>query len=144
MSPQNIDFTYGGDPDNNDVDAVRFEVGDTAIERPLVRDNEIKYALQKEGSVLRAAARIADHLAARFAREGTIRVSSVTNEKIDVSKEYRELAKALRQRAITASSFVIPSISKDAKRANETDTDIVQPSMKRGMHTHRDTLLSTD
>ena len=56
---------------------MRYEVGDTDEKMQLIQDEEIYYALSKEGTVLKAAARCAEALAAKFAREATVRTASL-------------------------------------------------------------------
>lgn len=124
-----------GDPSASAKDAVRFEVGDTDKTKPQVQDEDIYYVLGLNSQiVLKAAARIAEHLAAKYTRMGSVRNATIANDKMNVAKEYRELANRLRARATRATSFIAPSISVSEKETNELDTDIVQGRIKRGIH----------
>ena len=127
-------FSYQAQPLTREIDAVRVEIGDTLEREHLVEDEEIEYALSKEGSVLRAAARICEQLAARFAPKDSIRVSTVAASKLTVTSKYLTLAGILRRKAVSAGSFIMPSLSQADKDANALDGDIPQPSFYRGIH----------
>ena len=126
-------FTYT-DPSSRDQDAVRAEVGDTIEAQHLVEDEEIKYAIKKEGTVLKAAARVCEMLAARFAKAEGFRGATVQTIKTTISGKYIQMANRLRARGIRAGSFVAPSVYQDEKDLSTEDTDIVQPAFSRGMH----------
>ncbi len=128
-----MSFSYLGTPLTRDIDAVREEVGDTLERDHLVEDEQIQYALTREGTVLNAAARVCEQLAARFASRDMFRSSNVSASKITVTAKYLMLAKILRGKSVTAGSFVVPSISVADKDENELDEDIVQPAFKKGM-----------
>ncbi len=128
-----MSFTYNNNPTNDSSDAVRFEVGDTIDKVHLVEDEQIAYALAKEdNNVLRAAARVADALAARFARQDIIRTGSVTTDKSSITQRFIALANRLRQR-VGPTEFVSNLLSKSGHDARKSDSSIVQPSFKRGM-----------
>jgi hypothetical protein len=129
-----MSYSYSGDPATSDRDAVRYEVGDTNEKIHLVQDEEINYALIKEGTILKAAARIAEGLAARYARESTTRSSVYTSFQGDVQKHYEELSKKLRARSIRSGNFRFPAMSKDAKEKNRLESDLNRTTIYRGIH----------
>ena len=131
-------WTYAGDPAANNRDSVRFELGDVNIKRPLVSDEEIAHAITQEGSNLKAAARCAEHLAAKFAREDIVRTSTFGTEKSEISKQFRMIASRLRRRSARAASLLMPSLVKTDKEAMEDDTTLTKPAFKRGMQKHPD------
>lgn len=138
-----MSFTYNNNPLNDPSDAVRLEVGDTVEKTHLVEDEAIAYALDKEdNNVLRAAARIADQLAARFARQETVRTGNVTTDKSSIAKRYTDLANRLRQR-IGPTSFITNALDKAAHAAHAADTSIIQPAFKRGMNKNPNTSGAT-
>jgi hypothetical protein len=131
-------FTYL-DPQGRDQDAVRFEIGDTIERDHQVEDEDILYALEKEGeNVCRAAARICEALAARYAAKEVFRAGTFQSQKTSIATKYLALARRLRARAIGAGAFIVPSISVSTKSSYETDTDIPQPAFKRGLHDNED------
>ena len=100
MPRRPIQDAYDGDPALNDVAAVRFEVGDTVEGDYLLSEEEINYALHLEGTILKAAARCAEHLAARHAREAGERTASVTIDHSVKYKHFSMLARKLRARSM--------------------------------------------
>ena len=94
-----IQGAYTGDPAVDNIAAVRFEVGDVVEGDYLLSDPEIQYALDREGSILKAAARCAESLAARFAREAGERTAQVTLDQSVKYRHYSMLARKLRNRS---------------------------------------------
>ena len=126
-------FTYGNDPAANDLDAVRYRIGDTTKERPLLDDREINFELaNKGGNVFLAAAASADALQARFSRIPDIRVGDITKSFGKVAEAFKNLAKQLRNEARKFAKASAPDIRKSTKRALEEDTDLTQPEFSIG------------
>jgi hypothetical protein len=130
-------WNYSGRPDSNDRDKVRFLVGDTDRNCPLVQDEEIAWALSSQSTITVAAAVCCEAIAARYGRLATVRVGDVSKNCGDISKAFRERAKELRDNdssdlaALALPSFGGLSISQKETLAN--DTDAVQPSFQKGM-----------
>lgn len=130
-----IEVTYLRDPSVDDIAKVRFEIGDTEQGSYQLDDKEIAYALDREGNnIYLAAARCADHLAARYARKGEIRTGGMTINKISPHRYYLELAVKLRRRATNSSSFVMLGTDTARISSLKTDTSITQPKFTVGMH----------
>lgn len=130
-------WTYGGDPSASDRDAVRFEIQDTDPASPLVQDEEIAYALLREGNVLAAAARCCEALARKFAGKGDVSITSagdsVKRSYSSMARTYAELATGLRSRATLSSGAPWHGGgSKARKDALRRDSDRVQPAFARG------------
>lgn len=119
-----MSYSYSGDPAASDKDAVRFEIGDTNEKTQLIQDEEIYYSLQKEGTVLKAAARCAESLAARFAREENVRTSTFASLRSMLQQHYEDLAKKLRVRGQRRGNFVCPSMTHSGKMWNRLDRDL--------------------
>jgi len=116
------------------VGQVRFELGDTNQNQHLVEDEDIEHALDLENNVvLRAAARICDMLATRFASKEDFRVGTAQVSKNTISAKFINLANRFRARSLTTESFVMPALSRATKETHTTDTDIPQPAFSRGM-----------
>ncbi len=127
-----MSFTYNNAPLTDSNDEVRFLLGDKRKDIHLIEDEEITYALDKENNnAHHAAARLADGLSARFAREAIVRTGSITTSHGSVSKQFADLANRLRQ-AVAVTPFVSNLTDKGVHDAQKIDTSIIQPSIKRG------------
>ena len=127
-----MSFSYEGTPLTKINDEVRFLLGDTVEQKEQVSDEEIAYALDKESNrAHHAAARLADGLSGKYARESSIRTGSITTGKGSLAKHFSDLAMRLRQ-AIAPTAFISNLTDKGVHDAQKIDTSIVQPSMKRG------------
>lgn len=133
-----MSFSYSGDPTASDIDAVRFEIGDTNEKTQLIQNEEIAYSIKKEGTVLKGAARCAEALAARFARDATTRTSVYSSQQGEIQKHFEMLAKKLRARAITRGNFRFPAMSRETKQANRENRDLNLTTAHRGMHQNLD------
>jgi hypothetical protein len=137
-------FTYNSNPTGRTIDAVRLEVGDYLDNQHELEDEEILYAFGVEGSVVKAAARCCEILAAKFAKKEGFRGGTIQTEKTTISGKYRQQARLLRARGITSAAFIMPALSQTDKDNNTTNTDIPQPSFYRGMHKNPDTDVDSD
>lgn len=92
-------FTYSGNPSESEVDAVRFLIGDTDDEEPLLHDEEIIYLSSLwtlQFSIYWTAAMAAEAIAARFAREVTFNSDSQTISTSELQQKYLTMAERLR------------------------------------------------
>lgn len=126
-------WSYSGDPQASDRDYVRFLVGDTEKESPLLDNREVEAGIAKEPTLENAAAFLLENLARKFSQKTSINVGGIS---IDCSK----LATAFKERAeeLRADSYVLalPSfggLTKSGKRVLDEDSDAVQPSFRIGM-----------
>ena len=132
-------FTY--DPSALDTEPlyeVRFIIGDTAIDKPLLDDEEIEYYLAKyDDAVQMTAVKCCEAIAAKYAKFSKKRVNGVEVEIEDVAGKYMRLAKHLRAN-IAATSGVTGApwavTRKSQKDAINEDSDLINPAFKRGMH----------
>lgn len=140
-----MSFNYTNQPLTEKNDEVRFLLGDTKDEKHLVEEEEITYALDKHNDdAHRAAARLADGLSARYAREAIVRTGSVTTSLGSISFQFAKLATRLRQ-AVAPTVFIDNLTDKAVHDAQKIDTSIMQPSMKRGMNSiNRSTVSNSD
>lgn len=98
-------FSYSNDPALNRMDAARFLVGDTDAATAMLDDAEVEYALDQHGSPERAAAALADALAAQVAKKMD---KAVGPAKIAYSQQFDHyIALATRLRATASASTVI-------------------------------------
>lgn len=134
---------YSGDPAHCAICDVRALVGDIVNNDQLVPDELITAAVTSTGNNYLAAARMAEHLAMRFAREADTTINdgsgaSRTNSLSQRAAAFRAMAKELRASASSTSNVAaMPwagGISVADKEARESDTDRVAPSFTIGMH----------
>jgi hypothetical protein len=131
-------MVYSGDPSASDADAVRFLIGDTSTSAPTFADAEVTYALTLEGSVLRAAAQLAEILAA----DDTLIDKSIGDLSISRAQQadkLAKLAKRLRMRATLGAAIYAGGVSLDDKETYLEDSDVNQPTFWRGQFDHPDT-----
>lgn len=120
------------------MDLVRFLIGDTDSEDPFFQDAEINGLITLEGDPRKAAAKGAETLAAKFARQVDETVGRVKQNCSQAYDHYKDLAKSLRLDA--AARVPVPyaggiSISdKDTVRDNE---DRVASTFTRSLHDSR-------
>jgi hypothetical protein len=132
-------WTYVG-PGEDAKDEVRFLVGDTIATDPLITDEEILHAIEMWTNSYRAAAAIADALAARFAREVSHSADGQSYSASDISKHYIALAdrlriEAQRQIAKTAAPYA-GGISHAEREKDDQDDDLIDHAFRSHMHDH--------
>ena len=133
-----MSFTYLNNPKDRKLDAVRLELGDTTEQTHLIEDEEIEYLLERASdSVLGAAARGADAIAAKFAREETVRFSGSSVDKAAAQQHYSDLANALRARIASPDAFVVNARNAGQYQRNATNKNAVHGSFYRGMFSGR-------
>lgn len=140
-------WTYTGDPRSSEKDEVRFLVGDTDFDDGQVQDEEVLYALQVEGSTLRAAVRVARAIAAHYARAVEKQVGDLKIKASEKYKNYLDIMKALEEEAagsIPGASPFAGGISKTQKDTQENDSDRVEPAFSRGMMDNPNTSSAED
>jgi hypothetical protein len=100
-----MSWTYSQDPTNSAKDAVRYLIGDTIQEEPLVQDEEINFNLMEvNNEYYRAAANTCISISATFARQAqqvskTVGGLSLSQEYADRGQRYEKLAQALLERS---------------------------------------------
>jgi len=139
-------WTYGGDPDANARDAIRFLTGDTDTNDQLLSDEEITW-VNKEvtGSTTAttglydAAARCCISVASKFSRLADQAVGDLKVSMSQKAKAYRLQAEELAGLASREGNVPVPyagGISISGKEAVEDDTDRVRPWFSSGQFTN--------
>ena len=127
-------WTYTGDPENVTRDAVRLNYGDIVTTNQLLQDAEVDYAYAEEGSVLAAAARCCEILAAKFADLADNRkLGSLSITFSEKSQRFTQKAKDLRKRAMAYATPYAGGISDAKEEIFEDDSDLIQPVFERDM-----------
>lgn len=100
-----MSWTYSADPTSSNKDAVRWLVGDTNPDAPLVQDEEINFCLMEfNGEIYRAASVTARNIAAFFTSEAQSSSKSVGGLSLsksfgDKAQRYERLSKSLLARS---------------------------------------------
>lgn len=131
MAGQATGSTYGNDPANSPLDHVRLLVGDTVCSTAYLKDAEILFLIQEEGSAAHAAPRAAEAIAAQLSRKVDTKTGGVSKSLSQLAKAYLDLAKTLRARADELVAPVATGISKAEKQTDAADADLVQPFFRR-------------
>jgi len=129
-------WTYGGDPDANARDAIRFLCGDTDTNDQLLNDDEIAW-LNKEvtGSTTAttglygAAYRACLTIASKFSREADKSVGDLSISMAQKAHAYRDQANVLKSLAMAEGGVPTPyagGISLSDKEIDQDDSDIVR------------------
>lgn len=132
-------WNYSGRPDTNERDKVRFLIGDTCKENPLVQDEEIAFTLGKFPEVELAAALCCRAIAAKFSRQVNTTVGGVSRSCSDLAKAFAARATELDPDDMTtgaAAVLVLPSfggLSLSEKEVLDSDTDATPVNFKIGM-----------
>jgi hypothetical protein len=138
-----MSWTYTNSPATVPRDEVRFLTGDVLSTDQLVSDEEIAYALGITPNARMAAASIARAIASRFSRQADKQVGDLQISYSQRAAAYLKLAEELKTDAVLVSAAVYcGGISKTDKLTDETNSDRVKPSFKRGAFD--DHLLSPD
>lgn len=95
-------WSYSGNPADSDLDALRFLVGDTDEDTPLIQDEEIDYILTLFPTTsgmanYKAAAVISRQIAAYYGKKMTKTVGSLSLQWGERYRNYLELAKMFEE-----------------------------------------------
>lgn len=130
-----MSWSYSGDPSDSPKDYVRFLIGDTDRDEPLLDNEEIAVFLKLYNNApMNAAIRCCEQIAAKFSRRVNEAVGQVRMDFSQAAKAYRDMAMDLRRRlAIEDMTPFAGGISKTQKQAEEQNADRVQPDFTRHM-----------
>lgn len=117
-------WTYSENPGTSTRDAVRFAIGDTDAQDPLLWDEEIDFAIAEHGTVLGASQACVRAIVAKLAKEMDRTVGALSASFSQRHEHYKELL-------VTISSQVSESlgapyaggISTTDKQAQRSDQD---------------------
>jgi len=132
-------WTYGGEPQANSKDAVRFYVGDTDESDPLLQDGEINYLLNLYGgAVINASIQACEMIMAKFSRMVNETVGGVKIDFTDKIKNMDHMKAALIQRiATTTIRPYAGGISRSDVQQQNQNADRVCPDFTRHMMQNR-------
>ena len=133
-----MSWTYTQDPSRSSRDAVRWLVGQTSTNDPvLVEDAEIDYALTQEGGVYCAAAAVGRSMLNRYSASDplSLTVGNLSETYGDRSQRLQNALKGLERQCQLRSA--LPSAGGTVladKIAREADTSLVPPVFTVGMN----------
>ena len=111
-------FTYSSTDLSTDLAKVRLQIADTNSADPLLTDEEIAFAIADEGAGLTAAAaRCAEMILARFARDFNWEGDGTSIDKVKRTEMYRQMAKDLRAKA-AGGLTTLQTVNADGWNAN--------------------------
>lgn len=138
-------WTYTGDPSATDRDEVRFLIGDTDFNKPLVQDEEIAYAVAQEGNNRMAAVRVARAIAFKYGSKVDKAVGDLRLSYSQLHKQYLSLAKVLAADAAVYGGIPYAGgIGVSDKDGNEAKVDRVEPNIRIGMHDNPDAITDNN
>lgn len=126
-------WTYTGNPADSDSDAVRFMVGDTIRERPLLDDKEVEWIVAQTTNFNLRAALACEALWSRFLAISDYTVGSVSKKFSDVAAKFKERADEFRRESYKNALVAFPAHLCSTKQALETDSELAQPEFSVGM-----------
>lgn len=137
-------WSYSGDPMSDEMDAVRFLVGDTDSGDPLMQDEEIEHLLDRFITPYQAAVQACRVLAAKFAREVSHSGDGLSYSGSDLHKHYMALAEELdklaRRQARAGAGPYVGGISWKERRKDDEDADLIPTHFRSHHHDHPDTV----
>lgn len=126
-------FTYGNNPAANTVDEVRFLVGDTNENRPLLDDREVEWAISEYPDPNLAAASLAEHLYGFFASKGDFKVGPINKSYSKVADLFKAKAEQLKAKACLSAGPSFPATKISTKNALANNLDLANPSFAIGL-----------
>lgn len=94
-----MSFTYSDDDLSTDLAKVRLQIDDTVAASALLTDEEIQYAIDDEPNVVAAAARSAEFILAKFAKDFNWEGDGTRIDKVARTRMYKEMVTSLRTKA---------------------------------------------
>jgi hypothetical protein len=86
---------------------VRFTIGDTDVDDPLLQDEEIEYVITQKGTVLASSIACCESISAKFARKVDYTLGPYSIKASQKAKLYKQLASDLRSSGVSNTGFPI-------------------------------------
>ena len=93
-----MSWSYSGDPTSSPMDALRFEVGDTDINNPMLQNEELSYMLGQSQTILHAAVYACEVLSRKFAVLADMRIGPTSISASQRAEAFAKRAMELRKR----------------------------------------------
>lgn len=130
-----MSFSYSGDPSSSPKDYVRFLIGDTDKDDPILQNEEIQIFLNTyNNGVINASIRCCEQISAKFSRRVNETVGQVKMDFSQAAKAYRDMAMDLRRRlSMEDMTPYAGGISKTDKQNQQLNVDRVKPDFSKEM-----------
>lgn len=134
--------TYSGNPLDDDLNWIRWRVGDTNPDEWLQTDAEIDAAIDLAANKFDAAVQVCEAIAAKFARLYSVSLSSPggvnhSNNYAQKYDHYVALAEKIRGETARTVKPVVGGLTLSDKEANAANTDLIPPPFWRGQFDNR-------
>lgn len=116
---------------------VRFRVGDTDSNDPLLTDAEVDFVLDDSNDdFLVASVKACRAIVAKLAREVNASAAGINSSRQSKFEQYRKLLEDLEADVVSsgAASTYVGGISKDREQTADEDTDLRPNAFSVGMH----------
>jgi len=132
-----VTWSYSGDPSTSDIDAVRFEMGDTLIEDQQFQNEEIQHIINESGGIYSAAVRCCEILTLKYARQADVQLGPQKIYASQRSLAYKDLAARMRARLVGSNPPYAGGLSRGEKLSDQANTNLVRPVFSRELMDNR-------
>lgn len=126
-------WTYSSNPSTSAKDKIRFLVGDTDPNEPLITDEEIEWILSLQPDIYVAASMTALAISAKFARLADKEVGELRVSLSQKAEQYKELSQMLLKMRRTTSYPDIYAGGIEIESEDEEDPNLNRPYFRRGL-----------
>lgn len=133
-TPNIQNWTYSHNPAVSELDAVRFNIGDTNSDAKLLDDNEILYTLVLEGNVRQASIACLQNLITVYARQvdkSSDKKSQSLSQRVESFQT--ALDRLLERQSMSALNIFAGGQSRAGKDTQRANTDRVRPAFSKDM-----------
>jgi len=128
-------FSYNPSELSLELNKIRLHLGDTVSSDYFLEDEEIASIQADYSTSFRRIAACCRLICSKLARKVDYRLSLLSEKNSDVYKRYMEMAQ--RYEASGSASYLwAGSVKVSLKEGVESDTDLVTPKIKKGIHDH--------
>jgi hypothetical protein len=131
-----MSWSYSGDPNTTDKDFIRFTVGDTIADDPLLQDEEILSTISSTNNRDAAAVKCCEALVSLFARKCDRKLGP---QSISANQQYEhfvQLRDNLRKHAATFNAPYAGGLSEQERIEDAMNPDLKPPIFGRNMMTN--------
>ena len=129
-------FSYDSDDLVTELNKIRLWIGDVDEDDAFLQDEEIAYVQDDSSTFLKRVAACCRLICAKIARKVDYKLSLLTEQASKIYDRYK--AMAVRFEAGSSRSYPwTGSVDVALKKANEDDTSLVKPKIRKGLMDYR-------